>query len=1020
MELAELPQQLSPAILGVLLDGLIEYNGVTFRDVPLRTFRGKIVGLYFASIDGEGCSAFVDRLRAFYGEMNHQFEVVLVSCDGSDEAYNTHAQSTAWPAYPRGDYRISLLKSHFNVLKCPRLIILDSNGVCVTAEGVAMLDKDPHGRCFPWIERPIEMLFSSNVDGELQQVLSRLELPPHNGVAVEDVKIVCLLFGELWCPDSRDLIRRIQFLGSKMQRCTGAGELFSVYHIHNDDMEKYQDFEFLEDLPFVSVKLQDEELRKAVFHFFGVHQRYPSFCVTCPSEDWVIRDGVEEIRRDPTGVCFPWRPLPPSNQPLQYIDILKPVQEEDLVHHLCRGPVFIALMHQVHALKDEAMSNIRAAAMAYLNLGTQPEESSQFSNEERHGPGEGGEEVDVVGSTVLSDEHGMNTIRDLTELSDHTFAKMKKLLLCPPSQQIPQPLAEKSQDGASERTGSQQNSQSGRPSIGASHGNAPWNAPMSGANTGRVQFPFLYTSSNSRVAQILQKFCNFDEKTVRQHQCWIKQQMKIQKQKKMDEMERQLRLDGLEMMSKRASVGGRASQLSHTENLRAPEDLAGEDAKDTIRNGNRSLYLPKFEFEEEDSDSDDEKEYSEEDYKKKMNVSDDLMLGDGQVSTGCGVIVDLACGTYHVCGSLIDTSIILHFLDRWERGKLVPLEIRVPNNEELLEEPVDSHNQPKRQPGTASQNTRRFAQPQNLPDNAPRCMPGIVIWIPTKQHSTAGMDTDVIYRALLKHAYHKCPTDDDAVQAASLGRSRHDPDEPEGRMYGRLERLVQRIQKFWIFGLEDGGDNKGIGESDAWEPPGSEFLAELRELVERNIQLEQAKLANANTAKNDDDSEVSFTGSRKHLQWDKDDHDSESKISGETKENVFDPGIDKLRKLHVEGSEPAQVIGNHNLCMYTSKSKQGLYSAIIDELSYYTAVQSPPPPLFVLMCGDLPVVNEVPWPAVLQGAHVQLIGSVQGLSQYRELVSPTLNVTDWAAWLENYADDHINNKIARHLQVPWS
>merc|ERR1719261_1073171 len=67
--LFELPEQLSPGILSVLLDGLIEYiaqyNGVTFRDVPLRTFRGKYVGLYFGSVDGLACRNFVDRLRAF-------------------------------------------------------------------------------------------------------------------------------------------------------------------------------------------------------------------------------------------------------------------------------------------------------------------------------------------------------------------------------------------------------------------------------------------------------------------------------------------------------------------------------------------------------------------------------------------------------------------------------------------------------------------------------------------------------------------------------------------------------------------------------------------------------------------------------------------------------------------------------------------------------------------------------------------------------------------------------------------
>jgi hypothetical protein len=305
-------------------------------------------------------------------------------------------------------------------------------------------------------------------------------------------------------------------------------------------------------------------------------------------------------------------------------------------------------------------------------------------------------------------------------------------------------------------------------------------------------------------------------------------------------------------------------------------------------------------------------------------------------------------------------------------------------------------------------------------------MPGIVIWFPTRQHAQAGMASDVIYRALLKHAYHKCPTDDDAVQAASLGRSRHDPDDvgfSNGRVFGRLERLVQKVQKFWIFGLEDGGDNKGIGESDTWQGPGSEFLAELRGLVERNIQQEQAKSAvQKRSTENENGSEHDSGEGSRNVQFDEEDEVSASanKLSLDTPANVFDAGFDRLRRNHVEGSEPAQVIGGQSLCMYTSKSKQDLYSAMIDELSYYTVVQSPPPPLFILLCGNLPVATEVPWPQVMQGSHAHVIGSVQGLHQYRELVSPTLSVLDWASWLENYADDHINAKIARHLQVPWS
>jgi len=214
-----------------------------------------------------------------------------------------------------------------------------------------------------------------------------------------------------------------------------------------------------------------------------------------------------------------------------------------------------------------------------------------------------------------------------------------------------------------------------------------------------------------------------------------------------------------------------------------------------------------------------------------------------------------------------------------------------------------------------------------------------------------------------------------------------------------------------------------------WQSPGSEFLAELRGLIERNIQQEEAKIYGMQR-KQEMDQDSDYSGSNHHVQWDEDVNQTEFQKAASdwhTKDNrplhkgsLFEPGFERLRQLHMDGSDRTQVVGNHSLCMYTSKSKQDLYSAMIDELSFHTNVQSPPPPLFIQMCGSLPVATEVPWPVVLQGSHLHVIGSVQGLATYREQVSPTLSVLDWAAWLENYADDHISAKISRHLVVPWS
>merc|ERR1712061_920588 len=110
--------------------------------------------------------------------------------------------------------------------------------------------------------------------------------------------------------------------------------------------------------------------------------------------------------------------------------------------------------------------------------------------------------------------------------------------------------------------------------------------------------------------------------------------------------------------------------------------------------------------------------------------------------------------------------------------------------------------------------------------------------------------------------------------------------------------------------------------------------------------------------------------------------------------DLFDDALKLLRESRTGGSADFDVTGNYNLCLRTARTRRALYAMMLDELSYHVLVQFPPPPLYVLIVGDLPMIDVLPWPITLRDAHMQVIGRVPSRAEYRE-ISPFFHVVDW-------------------------
>lgn len=100
----------------------------------------KVIGLYFSAHWCPPCRAFTPKLVEFRNacvEKNQPFEIVFVSCDNDEQAmmnYMTGAKMS-WVAVPFSSPLRKELMQHFKVRGIPSLIILDSKGNTLSANG---------------------------------------------------------------------------------------------------------------------------------------------------------------------------------------------------------------------------------------------------------------------------------------------------------------------------------------------------------------------------------------------------------------------------------------------------------------------------------------------------------------------------------------------------------------------------------------------------------------------------------------------------------------------------------------------------------------------------------------------------------------------------------------------------------------------------------------------------------------------------------------------------------------------
>lgn len=162
-------------------------GGALVDDIGIK---GKTIGLYFSASWCKPCSTFSPKLAKAYEVMSGRkaevngtsdelttdeliteiieegknTEIIFVSLDQEEEAFDTYRSSMPWPSIPFRDVRRALLQLGLGIKSIPALVFIDPEGRILTSSGVTELLSDEPLTKFPWSEINVDLSSGSMVE----------------------------------------------------------------------------------------------------------------------------------------------------------------------------------------------------------------------------------------------------------------------------------------------------------------------------------------------------------------------------------------------------------------------------------------------------------------------------------------------------------------------------------------------------------------------------------------------------------------------------------------------------------------------------------------------------------------------------------------------------------------------------------------------------------------------------------------------------------------------------------------
>jgi nucleoredoxin len=273
-------------------------------EVAVSTLEGKVTLLYFGASWCGPCKQFSPILAKLYKSLKaekKEFEVIFISSDQSQEAFDEYRKDHPWLSLPFSQRKAKdKISRKLRVSTIPTVAILDKLGRVASTKGRQLIMQDQEGKEFPWIPKSLwEILGEGNLQYNDERTVAPSILKAHDGVAV--------YFTAHWSPPCRAFTPR---LASVYRKLKARGTNFEIIFVPLDQaVEEYA--EYFSEMPWPGLPLGDKRTQELI-EALGV-ETIPALVTVKPDGTVINKEAKEVADEDEDAQQFPWAAvsLPP-------------------------------------------------------------------------------------------------------------------------------------------------------------------------------------------------------------------------------------------------------------------------------------------------------------------------------------------------------------------------------------------------------------------------------------------------------------------------------------------------------------------------------------------------------------------------------------------------------------------------------------------------------------------------------------------------------------------------------------
>jgi nucleoredoxin len=220
-------------------------------------------------------------------------EIIFVSSDKSEEAFNEYYAEQPWLSLPYQNRTAKeALSKKYKVQGIPSFVIVGPDGATITTEGREVVSSDPTGEKYPWVPPTPAEKAKAVLDALGPDLMAKTAGKPFG-----------LYFSAHWCPPCRGFTPKLAewYKG-------GLQDVMEIIFVSSDrDEASFK--EYSGEMPWLCLPYEKRDQKAALSDAFGVNGN-PSLGVCNPDGTVVTTDGRSKVENDPQGRNFPagWLP----------------------------------------------------------------------------------------------------------------------------------------------------------------------------------------------------------------------------------------------------------------------------------------------------------------------------------------------------------------------------------------------------------------------------------------------------------------------------------------------------------------------------------------------------------------------------------------------------------------------------------------------------------------------------------------------------------------------------------------